>query len=150
MRTFVHLLLFVAAIVIAVGAFGPLVGSVDARNVQFDDIRNGFTNGWSLDQIGSHTGAFPTSLAIVLLGVAVVILLAALFGSRLAGWVGVLVGLATLGVLAWRLDDHFDHQLRTDYHHLLLSDTWGLYLVGGGLVVTLLLLLVPRERRRAI
>ncbi|MEU6584252.1 hypothetical protein [Nocardia sp. NPDC046763] len=146
MRTFVHLLLFAAAIAVAVGVFGPLVGTVDARNVQFTDLRNGFAPGRSLDQIGAQSGSFTTSLAIGLLGVAAVVLVAALVGSRILGWIGVLVGLAGLGVLAWRLDQRFDHELRTDYRHLL-SGTWGLYLVGGGLVLSLLLLLIPRERR---
>ncbi|MFJ9367557.1 hypothetical protein ACIRRA_24475 [Nocardia sp. NPDC101769] len=146
MRTFVHLLLFAAAIAVAVGVFGPLVGTVDARNVQFTDLRNGFAPGRSLDQIGAQSGSFTTSLAIGLLGVAAVVLVAALVGSRILGWIGVLVGLAGLGVLAWRLDQRFDHELRTDYRHLL-SGTWGLYLVGGGLVLSLLLLSIPRERR---
>ncbi|MGW5107382.1 hypothetical protein [Nocardia sp. NPDC004123] len=146
MRTFVHLLLFAAAIAVAVGVFGPLVGTVDARNVQFSDLRSGFASGRSLDQIGGHSGSFTTSLAIGLLGVAAVVLVAALVGSRILGWIGVLVGLAGLGVLTWRLDQRFDHELRTDYRHLL-SGTWGLYLVGGGLVLSLLLLLIPRERR---
>ncbi|MGW4120667.1 hypothetical protein [Nocardia sp. NPDC004711] len=148
MRTFVHLLLFAAAIAVAVGVFGPLVGTVDARNVQFSDLRSGFASGRSLDQIGGHSGSFTTSLAIGLLGVAAVVLVAALVGSRILGWIGVLVGLAGLGVLTWRLDQRFDHELRTDYRHLL-SGTWGLYLVGGGLVLSLLLLLIPRERRLA-
>lgn len=146
MRTFVHLLLFAAAIAVAVGVFGPLVGTVDARNVQFSDLRSGFASGRSLDQIGAQSGSFTTSLAIGLLGVAAVVLVAALVGSRILGWIGVLVGLAGLGVLTWRLDQRFDHELRTDYRHLL-SGTWGLYLVGGGLVLSLLLLLIPRERR---
>ncbi|GAB0105816.1 hypothetical protein JMUB6875_47980 [Nocardia sp. JMUB6875] len=146
MRTFVHLLLFAAAIAVAVGVFGPLVGTVDARNVQFADLRDGFASGRTLDQIGAHSGAFYSSLAIGLLGVAAVVLLAALFGSRIVGWLGVIVGLAGLGVLTWRLDDRFDHELRSDWRHLL-SGTWGLYLVGGGLLLSLLLLLIPRERR---
>ncbi|MFE3799345.1 hypothetical protein KHQ06_15095 [Nocardia tengchongensis] len=148
MRTFVHLLLFVAAIAVAVGVFGPLVGTVDARNVQFTDLRNGFAPGWTLGQIGAQSGSFVTSLAIGLLGAAALVLVAALVGSRLIGWIGVLAGLAGLGVLTWRLDQRFDHELRTDYRHLL-SGTWGLYLVGGGLLLSLLLLLVPRERRLA-
>ncbi|MGV9838129.1 hypothetical protein ACWDUL_28555 [Nocardia niigatensis] len=146
MRTFVHLLLFAAAIAVAVGVFGPLVSTVDARNVQFSDLREGFASGRTLDQIGAQSGSFVTSLAIGLLGVAAVLLLAALVGSRTLGWLAVLVGLAGLGVLTWRLDQNFDHELRTDYRHLL-SGAWGLYLVGGGLVLSLLLLLVPRERR---
>ncbi|MFE3756494.1 hypothetical protein ACFXO9_19520 [Nocardia tengchongensis] len=146
MRTFVHLLLFVAAIAVAVGVFGPLVGTVDARNVQFTDLRNGFAQGRTLGQIGAQSGSFVTSLAIGLLGAAALVLVAALVGSRLIGWIGVLAGLAGLGVLTWRLDQRFDHELRTDYRHLL-SGTWGLYLVGGGLLLSLLLLLVPRERR---
>ncbi|GAB3208199.1 hypothetical protein [Nocardia tengchongensis] len=148
MRTFVHLLLFVAAIAVAVGVFGPLVGTVDARNVQFTDLRNGFAQGRMLEQIGAQSGSFVTSLAIGLLGAAALVLVAALVGSRLIGWIGVLAGLAGLGVLTWRLDQRFDHELRTDYRHLL-SGTWGLYLVGGGLLLSLLLLLVPRERRLA-
>ncbi|MFI9505318.1 hypothetical protein [Nocardia sp. NPDC052566] len=148
MRTFVHLLLFACAIAIGVGAFGPLVGAVGARDVGFADLRNGFASGSSLEQVGDHSAAFFTSLTIGLLGVALVVLLAALFGARSVGWLGVLVGLAGLGVLAWRLDQRFDDQLRADYRHLL-SGTWGLYLVGGGLVLALLLLLVPRERLRS-
>ncbi|MFF0607820.1 hypothetical protein ACFYUD_04015 [Nocardia tengchongensis] len=148
MRTFVHLLLFAAAIAVAVGVFGPLVGTVDARNVQFTDLRNGFAQGRTLGQIGAQSGSFVTSLAIGLLGAAALVLVAALVGSRLIGWIGVLAGLAGLGVLTWRLDQRFDHELRTDYRHLL-SGTWGLYLVGGGLLLSLLLLLVPRERRLA-
>ncbi|AYF76370.1 hypothetical protein D7D52_23925 [Nocardia yunnanensis] len=146
MRTFVHLLLFAAAVVVAVGVFGPLVGTVDARNVQFSELRDGFASGRTLDQIGAHSGAFTTSLAIGLLGVAAVLLLAALVGSRILGWIAVIVGLVGLGVLTWRLDDRFDHELRSDYRHLL-DGAWGLWLVGGGLVVALILLLVPRERR---
>lgn len=146
MRTFVHLLLFACAIAVGVGAFGPLVGTVDARNVGFVDLRDGFGSGLSLGQVGGEELSFPTTLIMVLLGVAVVILLAALIGSRALGWVGVLVGLAALGVLAWRLDDRFDQQLRDGWRDLV-SGAWGLYLVGGGLVISLLLLLVPRERR---
>lgn len=146
MRTFVHLVLFVCAIVIAVGAFGPLIGSIEPHNVALIDLRDGFAAGRSMTQIGGHTVAFWTSVTVALLGSAAVVLLAALFGSRLVGWLGVVVGLATLAVLGWRLDDRFDQQLRHDYSHLL-AGKWGLYLVGGGLVLTVLSLLVPRERR---
>lgn len=146
MRTFVHLLLLVCAVAVAVGTFGPLIGTVEARHVQLTELRDGFPAGRSLDQIQAQSVSLQTSLAIILLGVAAVILLATLFGSRLLGWLGVLVGLAALGVLAWRLDSSFDNQIRNDYHHLF-SGTWGLYAVGGGLIVGLLCLLVPRERR---
>lgn len=141
-----HLLLFACAIAVGVGAFGPLVGTVDARNVGFEDLRDGFGPGLSLGQVGGEEPSFPTTLIMVLLGVAVVILLAALIGSRALGWIGVLGGLAALGVLLWRLDDRFDQQLRDGWRDLV-SGAWGLYLVGGGLVISLLLLLVPREKR---
>jgi len=146
MRTFVHLLLFACAIAVAVGAFGPLIGTVGARHVQLTELRDGFPAGRSLDQIQSQSVALQTSLALVVLCVAAVVLLAALFGSRILGWLGVLVGLVTIGVLAWRLNGSFDHQLRTDYQHLL-TGAWGLYALGGGLIIALLCLLVPRERR---
>ncbi|WP_067665100.1 hypothetical protein [Nocardia miyunensis] len=146
MRTFVHLLLLLCAIAVAVGTFGPLIGTVEARHVQLTELRDGFPAGRSLDQIQAQSVSLQTSLAIVLLGVAAVILLATLFGSRLLGWLSVLVGLAALGVLAWRLDSSLGDQIRNDYHHLF-SGTWGLYAVGGGLIVALLCLLVPRERR---
>jgi hypothetical protein len=147
MRTFVHLVLFTCAVVMAVGAFGPFVGAVEARHVRLLDLRDGFTAGRSLDQIGGQPVPLQASLTLVLLGIAVAVLLAALFGSRALGRLGVLAGLVALGLLAWRLDEMFDHQLRTDYRHLL-SGTWGLYLFGGALVVALLSLLMPRERVR--
>jgi hypothetical protein len=145
MRTFVHLVLFACAIAMAVGAFGPFVDSVEARHVRFVDLRDGFEAGRSLNQIGSQAMTLQTSLTLVLLITAAVMLLAALTGLRSAGAVAVLAGLVALGLLAWRLDQRFDHQLRTDYQHLL-TGAWGLYLFGGGVVVALLALLVPRER----
>lgn len=149
MRTFVHLLLFACAIVIAVGTFGPLLGSVNARDVRLEDLRNGFDAGKTLDQVGHQSASFWSSLAVVLLGVAAVVLISALVGSRALGGLGVLAGLAALGVLAWRLYDSFDQQLRDDYRDLL-NGSWGLYLVGGGLVVAFLALLFSRERVRPI
>ena len=146
MRTFVHLLLLVCAVAVAVGTFGPLIGTVEARHVPLTQLRDGFPAGRSLEQIQAQSVSLQTSLAVVLLAVAAVLLLATLFGSRLLGWLGVLVGLASLGVLAWRLDSSFDSRIRNDYH-TLFSGTWGLYAVGGGLVVALLCLLAPRERR---
>ncbi|MFI7670346.1 hypothetical protein [Nocardia sp. NPDC049526] len=146
MRTFVHLLLLVCAIAVAVGAFGPLIGTIGARDVRFQDLREGFGSGLTLDQIGAQSVSFQTSLTVVIVGVAVAVLIAALFGSRMIGWLGVVVGLVALGVLTWRLDEQFDHQLRSDYRDLL-TGSWGLYLVGGGLVIALLSLLVPRERQ---
>lgn len=147
MRTFVHLLLFACAIAIAVGSFGPLLTAVKPQHVPLDDLRNGFGSGLTLDQVGNQSVSLWTSLAVVLLGVALVVLVAALVGSRALGWIGVLVGLAGLGVLTWRLDQKFDDQLRHDYRDLI-SGSWGLYLVGGGLVIALLCLLIPRERVR--
>ncbi len=146
MRTFVHLVLFVCALVMGVGAFGPLVSSLQARHVPLTDLRDGFPTGRALDQVGSSSVTLQTSLAVVLLAAAALVLLAGLVGFRGLGWLGVLAGLAGLGVLTWRLNERFDQQLRTDYQHLL-TGTWGLYLFGGGLVVALLALLVPRERR---
>lgn len=146
MRTFVHLLLFVSGIAMAVGVFGPLVGTVEARDVRFADVREGFAAGSTLDQVGDQSAALPTSLAVVLWCVAVAILLAGVIGSYGLGWLGVFGGLAALGVLSWRLNDRFGDRLSADYGDLF-SGAWGLYLFGGGLVIALLALLVPRERR---
>ncbi|MBB5911915.1 hypothetical protein BJY24_000782 [Nocardia transvalensis] len=146
MRTFVHLVLFACAIAIAVGAFGPLVGSVDARDVRLIDLRDGVPSGWTLDQLSAQAASIHTSLTLLFLVIAAVILLAALFGSRALGWLGVIAGLAALGVTTWRLDQRFDDLLRDDYRNLL-NGAWGLYLIGGGLVMALLALLVPRERK---
>lgn len=148
MRTFVHLVLFACAVAIAVGAFGPLVGSVDARDVKLVDLRDGLPASRSLDQLGGQSASIHTSLALALLVIAAVVLLAALFGSRALGWLGVLAGLVAIGVLTWRLDQRYGDQLRDDYRHLL-SGTWGLYLLGGGVIIALLALLVPRERAKA-
>lgn len=146
MRAFVHLLLFACAIAMAVGAFGPLIGTVEARDVRFADLRAGFAPGSTLDQIGEQSAPVPASLTIVLLGAAAVLLVAALIGSYGLAWLGVLGGLAALSVLTWRLNERFDDQLRADYRHLF-TGAWGLYLFGGGLAIALLALLPTRERR---
>ncbi|GAB4586706.1 hypothetical protein [Nocardia sp. IFM 10818] len=146
MRTFVHLALFASAIAMAVGAFGPLVGAVEGRNIAFEDLRDGFPAGQTLEQVDGQSGSFVTSVTVALLIIAAVVLLAALFGSRVLGWLGVLAGVVVLGVLAWRLDESFG---LFDNYRDLLGDTWGLYAFGGGLIVALLALLVPRERAAA-
>ncbi|MCM6772067.1 hypothetical protein NDR87_02755 [Nocardia sp. CDC159] len=148
MRTFVHLVLFACAIVMAVGAFGPLIGPVQAGDVRLTDLRDGLPAGRSLDQIAGQSVSLQVSLAVLLLGIAAVVLLAALFGSRALGWLGVLAAIAALGVLTFRLNERFGQELRTDYR-TLLDGAWGLYLFGGGALVALLCVLVPRERRAA-
>ncbi|WP_067562657.1 hypothetical protein [Nocardia acidivorans] len=148
MRTSVHLLLFASAIAIAVGAFGPLLDSLKPQHISFDNLRNGFPDGQSIEQLGHQSVNLWTSLAIGLLAVAAVTLIAALVGSRTLAALAVLVGLAGLGVLTWRLDQNFDDRLRHDYSDLL-NGSWGLYLAGGGLIVALLCVLAPRERIRA-
>ncbi|WP_306364093.1 hypothetical protein [Nocardia sp. CC227C] len=148
MRTSVHLLLFVVAIAMGVGAFGPLISTVQARDVRFEDLREGFAPGVTLEQLGEQNAALWSSLAIVLLGAAAAVMLAALTGSRGVAWLGILAGLAGLAALTWRLNERFDDQLR-DSARDLFSGTWGLYLFGGGLLIALLAALAPRERRRS-
>ncbi|RMI27858.1 hypothetical protein [Nocardia stercoris] len=145
MRTFVHLVLFACAIALGVGTFGPLVDSVSARHLRFTELRDGLPTGSTFAGLAGRDVGFNSALTPLLLIVAGLILIAALVGSRLLGWLGVLAGFGLLGVFAWRFDQRFDAQLRDDYR-TLLSGTWGLYLVGGALVVALLALLVPKER----
>jgi hypothetical protein len=76
------------------------------------------------------------------------LLVAALVGSRAAGWLGVIVGIGTLAVFGWRLNERVGDDLRDNYD-IVLTDRWGLYLAGGGLIIALLALLVPRERLTA-
>ncbi|NKY87329.1 hypothetical protein [Nocardia veterana] len=147
MRTVVHLVLFACGVVMAVGAFGRFVGIVEARHIGLVDIRDGFAGGIPLDAVQAQSPQLRVSYTVVLLLVALVMLLAGLFGSRVLGWLGVLAGLAALAVPAWRLDERFGTQLRDDYRHLL-SGTWGLYLFGGALIVAVIALLVPGERPR--
>jgi small-conductance mechanosensitive channel len=151
MRAVVHLVLFACGVVMAVGAFGPFVGVVQARHIRLVDIRDGFATGIPLDGVQAQAAQLRASYTVVLLLVALVMLLAGLFGSRVLGWLAVLAGIAAIAVPAWRLDQRFDRQLRDDYQHLL-TGTWGLYLFGGAVVVAVLALLVPgeRPRRRAV
>jgi hypothetical protein len=51
-------------------------------------------------------------------------------------------------VFLWRLDDRVGDVVRDNYDDLI-SDRWGLYLAGGGLIIALLALLVPKERATA-
>lgn len=139
-------MLFACSIAIAVGSFFPLIGSIDARNVALTDIRSGFTQR-SLDDVGSHAVGFLNSGIVVLLGVAAVMLLGALVGSRILAWLSVLAGVGAVAGLAWRLNERFDQDLRDQYRDLLTGKL-GLYLVGGGLLVALLACAVSKERQR--
>ena len=147
MRTVVHLVLFACGVVMAVGAFGPFIGIVEVRHIRLADMRDGFATGIPLDGVQAQAPPLRESYTVVLLIVALVMLLAGLFGSRILGWLGALAGLAALAVPAWRLNERFGDLLRDDYHHLL-TGTWGLYLFGGGVIVALVALLVPGERPR--
>ncbi|MFD9661286.1 hypothetical protein ACFWAY_06565 [Rhodococcus sp. NPDC059968] len=145
MRTFVHLVLFACAIAVAVGAFLPIVGEIRPSDVALVDLRDGFPAGFTFDQVENQAVVFYMSMTVLLLSAAVLLLVAALVGSRAAGWLGVIVGIGTTAVFLWRLDDRVGDFVRDNYDNLL-SGHWGLYLVGGGLIIALLALLVPKER----
>jgi len=145
MRTFVHLVLFACAIAVAIGAFLPVAWGIAPGDVAVIDLRDGFPSGITVEQIENQVVTFYESMTALLLGAAVLLLVAALVGSRAAGWLGVIVGVGTLAVFFWRLNDSVGDYLRDNYD-TVLTDRWGLYLAGGGLIVALLALLVPKER----
>ncbi|MFV9455356.1 hypothetical protein ACNJ7E_18175 [Rhodococcus sp. NM-2] len=150
MRTFVHLVLLACAIAVAVGAFLPVVGDIAPGDVALVDValvdlRDGFPTGFTVEQIEKQAVVFYRSMTVLLLVAAALLLVAALAGSRAAGWLGVLVGIGALAVLGWRLDDRLGDVVRDNYD-TLLGGRWGLYLAGGGLIIALLVLLVPKER----
>ncbi|MGW5152707.1 hypothetical protein [Rhodococcus koreensis] len=123
----------------------PVVGGITPGDVAVIDLRDGFPTGITVEQIESQAGTFYTSMTALLLAAAVLLLVAALVGSRAAGWLGVIVGIGTLAVFFWRLNDRVGDYLRDNYHSLF-TDRWGLYLAGGGLIIALLALLIPKER----
>ncbi|MFC9768465.1 hypothetical protein [Rhodococcus jostii] len=148
MRTFVHLVLFACAIAVAIGAFLPVAGGIAPGDVAVIDLRDRFPTGITVEQIENQAVTFYKSMTALLLGAAVLLLVAALVGSRAAGWLGVIVGIGTLAVFFWRLNERVGDYLRDNYD-IVLIDRWGLYLAGGGLIIALLALLVPRERLTA-
>jgi len=145
MRSFIHLVLFACAIAVAIGAFLPVAWGIAPGDVAVIDLRDGFPSGITVEQIENQVVTFYESMTALLLGAAVLLLVAALVGSRAAGWLGVIVGVGTLAVFFWRLNDSVGDYLRDNYD-TVLTDRWGLYLAGGGLIVALLALLVPKER----
>ncbi|WP_213571377.1 hypothetical protein [Rhodococcus sp. USK13] len=148
MRAFVHLVLFACAIAVAVGAFLPILGETQPSDVALVDLRDGFPTGITFEQVENQAVVLHKSMTALLLLAAVLLLAAALVGSRAAGWLGVIVGIGTTAVFLWRLDDRVGDVVRDNYDDLI-SDRWGLYLAGGGLIVALLVLLVPKERATA-
>jgi hypothetical protein len=148
MRAVVHLVLFACAIAVAVGAFLPILGEIQPSDVALVDLRDGFPTGITLEQVENQAVELHKSMTALLLLAAVLLLAAALVGSRAAGWLGVIVGIGTTAVFLWRLDDRVGDVVRDNYDDLI-SDRWGLYLAGGGLIIALLALLVPKERATA-
>ncbi|MGV9866117.1 hypothetical protein [Rhodococcus koreensis] len=145
MRTFVHLVLFACAIAVAIGALLPVAWGIVPGDVALIDLRDGFPTGITVEQIENQAVTFYTSMTALLLAAAVLLLVAALVGSHAAGWLGVIVGIGTLAVFFWRLNERVGDYLRVNYD-TVLTDRWGLYLAGGGLIIALLALLVPKER----
>ena len=96
MRTLVHLVLLICGIAVAVGSFMYVLAGVKPDNVRLEDLRDGFPAGWAIEQLGDQSVTFYRSMAILLLAAAVLILIAALFGSRIAAWIGIIVGLGLL------------------------------------------------------
>lgn len=147
MRTFVHVVLLICGIAVAVGSFMSILAGVKPGDVRLEDLRDGFPAGWVIEQIADQSVPFYRSMMILLLGSAVAILIAAVFGSRLAAWAGVIVGLATLGTFYYRVNDQFDNIIRENYSTILTNQT-GFILTVGGLTLALLMCLVPRENAR--
>ncbi|TSD45646.1 hypothetical protein FFI94_005310 [Rhodococcus sp. KBS0724] len=147
MRTFVHVVLLICGIAVAVGSFMSILAGVKPGDVRLEDLRDGFPAGWVIEQIADQSVPFYRSMMILLLGSAVAILIAAVFGSRLAAWAGVIVGLATLGTFYYRANDQFDNIIRENYSTILTNQT-GFILTVGGLALALLMCLVPRENAR--
>jgi hypothetical protein len=147
MRTFVHVVLLICGIAVAVGSFMSILAGVKPGDVRLEDLRDGFPAGWVIEQIADQSVPFYRSMMILLLGSAVAILIAAVFGSRLAAWAGVIVGLATLGTFYYRVNDQFDNIIRENYSTILTNQT-GFILTVGGLALALLMCLVPRENAR--
>ncbi|MBC2644173.1 MULTISPECIES: hypothetical protein [unclassified Rhodococcus (in: high G+C Gram-positive bacteria)] len=148
MRSFIHLVLFACAIAVAIGAFLPVVGGIAPSDVAVIDLRDGFPTGITVEQIENQAVTFYQSMTALLLGAAALLLVAALVGSRAAEWLAVSVGIGTIAVFGWRLNDSVGDYLRDNYD-TMLTDRWGLYLAGGGLIVALLALLVPTGRLTA-
>ncbi|MFF2110140.1 hypothetical protein [Rhodococcus koreensis] len=148
MRSFVHVVLFACAIAVAIGAFLPVVGGISPGDVAVIDLRDGFPAGITVEQIENQAVTFYRSMTVLLLGAAALLLVAAWVGSCAAEWVGVIVGIGTLAVFGWRLNDRVGDYLR-DNSDIVFTDRWGLYLAGGGLIVALVALLVPKERPAA-
>ena len=149
MRSFIHLVLFACAIAVAIGAFLPVAGGITPGDVAVIDLRDGFPTGITdVEQIENQAVTFYKSMTALLLGAAALLLVAALVGSRAAEWLGVMVGIGTLAVFGWRLNDRVGDYLRDNYDSVL-TDRWGLYLAGGGLVVAFVALLVPKGRPAA-
>lgn len=148
MRTFVHLVRLICGIAVAVGTFMSVLAGVKPADVRLEDLRDGFPAGWAVEQIADQAVTFYRSMAILLLAAAVLILIAALFGSRISAWIGILVGLATLGTFYYRINDQFDNVIRENYSTILTNQT-GFILTAGGLVLALLSCLVPRDKVRA-
>lgn len=145
MRTFVHVVLLICGIAVAVGTFMPILAEVKAADVRLEDLRDGFPPGWVIEQLSDQSVPFYRSMMVLLLGAAVLILVAALFGLRLSAWLGIVVGLGTLATFYYRVNNQFDSVIRENYSTVVTNQA-GFILTAGGLVLALVACIVPREK----
>lgn len=148
MRTFVHLILLLCGIAIGVGAFLPVLEGTTPTDIRLEDLRDGFPAGAIVTQLGEQSVTFYKSMAAVILAAGLLVVVAAIFGSRLLAGLGVIAALGTVGVFGYRVHESFGDHVREHYSEILTNQS-GFLLITGGALVALLAALVPRERSPA-
>lgn len=150
MRSFVDLGLFLAAVALGIGTVLPVVGGVRPTEIPVSGLRDGYPGG-DLTHLAVDGLALHESLAVPLAAAAVLLLLAALFDSVAAGWVGAILGSAVLVACAVRVaavhGDYIDANRST-----VLTNQNGFVLLLSGVLVALVCCLatIRRPSRRAL
>ena len=147
MRSFVDLGLFLSAVALGIGSFLPVVAGARPTEIPLTDLRDGIAAG-DVSALGAADLPVHQALAAPLVLAAVLLLLAALFDSAVAGWAGVVVGLGATGAFAVRVHQRFDDYVRAN-HATALTNQTGFVLILSGLGVALLCAVIAGRRTSA-
>ncbi|MGW3484591.1 hypothetical protein [Rhodococcus indonesiensis] len=147
MRSFVDLGLFLSAVALGIGSFLPVLAGARPTEIPLTDLRDGIAAG-DVSALGAADLPVHQTLAAPLVLAAVLLLLAALFDSAVAGWAGVVLGLVATGAFAVRVHQRFDDYVRAN-HATALTNQTGFVLLLSGLGVALLCAVIAGRRTSA-
>lgn len=135
MRSFVDLGLFLAAVALGIGSALPILAGARPTEIPLTVLVDGFASG-DLASVAPGDVALYESLAVPAIVASLILLVAALFDSIIAGWIGAALAVVVCSWFAFRVVEAFGSDV-TDNRSTVLTNQNGFVLMLSGTLVAL-------------